>query len=300
MFLRKNWAELAAGERLRYLRERYEELYNRKTKNFNPSAPYVKLTQDYVSERVGMKRNTLSRIESGSQELRLEEIIKLADFYEVSCDTIIRGIEPEYAKINSVTGLSRESIQWFQTATREQKVMVDTIFKNKKIADDLIAVFDLYANLHIPATIRDEDGSNVFRMSFYLADEEKLLNAVLTEYIQTIMIQIRNSTPVEMTRRKQDDIAVQEALKKLKENNTSRKNSEQRRKNKELSENPLNEAREEMLELSQRIDKTKLQKIAAKLGVTEDSLLPGETLYDGMGKVLAEIQEELAPFKRDS
>lgn len=300
MFLRKNWAELAAGERLRYLRERYEELYNRKTKNFNPSAPYVKLTQDYVSERVGMKRNTLSRIESGSQELRLEEIIKLADFYEVSCDTIIRGIEPEYAKINSVTGLSRESIQWFQTATREQKVMVDTIFKNKKIADDLIAVFDLYANLHIPATIRDEDGSNVFRMSFYLADEEKLLNAVLTEYIQTIMIQIRNSTPVEMTRRKQDDIAVQEALKKLKENNTSRKNSEQRRKNKELSENPLNEAREEMLELSQRIDKTKLQKIAAKLGVTEDSLLPGETLYDGIGKVLAEIQEELAPFKRDS
>lgn len=300
MFLRKNWAELAAGERLRYLRERYEELYNRKTKNFNPSAPYVKLTQDYVSERVGMKRNTLSRIESGSQELRLEEIIKLADFYEVSCDTIIRGIEPEYAKINSVTGLSRESIQWFQTATREQKVMVDTIFKNKKIADDLIAVFDLYANLHIPATIRDEDGSNVFRMSFYLADEEKLLNAVLTEYIQTILIQIRDSTPVEMTRRKQDDIAVQEALKKLKENNTSRKNSEQRRKNKELSENPLNEAREEMLELSQRIDKTKLQKIAAKLGVTEDSLLPGETLYDCMGKVLAEIQEELAPFKRDS
>ena len=178
--------------------------------------------------------------------------------------------------------------------------MVDTIFKNKEIADDLITVFNLYANLHIPATIKDEDGANAFRVSYYLADEEKLLNAVLTEYVQTILIQIRNSTPVEMTRRKQDDTAVQEALKKLKENNTSRKNSEQRRKNKELSENPLNEAREEMLELSQRIDKTKLQKIAAKLGVTEDSLLPGESLYDGMGKVLAEIQEELAPFKRDS
>ena len=300
MFLRKNWAELAVGERLRSLRERYEELYNRKNKNNNPSAPYVKLTQDYVSENVGMKRNTLSRIESGSQELRLEEIIKLADFYEVSCDTIIRGVEPEYAKISSVTGLSSASIQWFQTATREQKVMVDTIFKNKEIADDLITVFNLYANLHIPATIKDEDGANAFRVSYYLADEEKLLNAVLTEYVQTILIQIRNSTPVEMTRRKQDDTAVQEALKKLKDNNTSRKNSEQRRKNKELSENPLNEAREEMLELSQRIDKTKLQKIAAKLGVTEDSLLPGESLYDGMGKVLAEIQEELAPFKRDS
>ena len=102
---------MTVGERLISYRKEYEKEYNQKLKQSDPSSPNVKISQDTVSESVGIDRSTLSRIESGKQEIRLEEILKLADYYGVSCDEMIRGSKPEYAKISATTGLSGKSIR---------------------------------------------------------------------------------------------------------------------------------------------------------------------------------------------
>ena len=215
MFLCDNWAEMTVGERLISYRKEYEKEYNQKLKQSDPSSPNVKISQDTVSESVGIDRSTLSRIESGKQEIRLEEILKLADYYGVSCDEMIRGSKPEYAKISATTGLSGKSIQWFRDATKEQKIMVDTIFRNREIANALVEIFNIYTNLHIPTVIKNEDGTITDRVSAFLASEEKLLNAALTEHIQKLLMNIRESKPISTVRLKNDEKAVQEALERI-------------------------------------------------------------------------------------
>ncbi|MFS9335227.1 helix-turn-helix domain-containing protein [Streptococcus peroris] len=45
-----------------------------------------KLTQKEIAEQIGIKRNTYSDWETGKNEPNFENLIKLADFFEVSLD----------------------------------------------------------------------------------------------------------------------------------------------------------------------------------------------------------------------
>ncbi len=63
-------------------------------------------------EKIGLKvrRETVTQWENGTRDLKTEYTIKLADFFGVTCDYILRGIESENVSISKVTGLTNESI----------------------------------------------------------------------------------------------------------------------------------------------------------------------------------------------
>ena len=63
-------------------------------------------------EKVGLKvrRETITQWEAGTRDLKTEYTVKLADFFGVTCDEILRGIKSENLSIAKETGLSDGAI----------------------------------------------------------------------------------------------------------------------------------------------------------------------------------------------
>lgn len=71
-------------------------------------------------EKIGLKvrRETVTQWENGSRDLKTEYTVKLADFFGVTCDFILRGIESENVQIAKETGLTNKSIENLKTLGR--------------------------------------------------------------------------------------------------------------------------------------------------------------------------------------
>ena len=63
-------------------------------------------------EKIGLKvrRETITQWENGTRDLKTEYTIKLADFFGVSCDEILRGIKAENLSATQITGLYSSTI----------------------------------------------------------------------------------------------------------------------------------------------------------------------------------------------
>ena len=73
------------------------------------------LSQKQLSEELGklglkVRRETVTQWENGTRDLKTEYTIKLADFFGVSCDYILRGVSSENLRISKETGLRNEAI----------------------------------------------------------------------------------------------------------------------------------------------------------------------------------------------
>ncbi|MDD5795846.1 MAG: helix-turn-helix transcriptional regulator [Oscillospiraceae bacterium] len=66
--------------------------------------------QDEIAKLLNVERATVANYETGKRAPNYETIIKLADYYGVSCDYILRGVKSEFAEFNSTTGLMQEAI----------------------------------------------------------------------------------------------------------------------------------------------------------------------------------------------
>ncbi|MDT2735554.1 helix-turn-helix transcriptional regulator [Enterococcus pseudoavium] len=51
----------------------------------------LKLTQDYVAEKLGITRQTISNWENGRSYPDIERIIRLSELYELSLDELLKG-----------------------------------------------------------------------------------------------------------------------------------------------------------------------------------------------------------------
>lgn len=51
-----------------------------------------KLSQADLAEKIGVSDNTISNMETGNNNVKLENIEKVADFFEVSLDYLIKGM----------------------------------------------------------------------------------------------------------------------------------------------------------------------------------------------------------------
>lgn len=73
------------------------------------------LSQKQLADELGkiglkVRRETVTQWENGSRDLKTEYTVKLADFFGVSCDEILRGIKAEHLSVAKTTGLSDETI----------------------------------------------------------------------------------------------------------------------------------------------------------------------------------------------
>ena len=68
------------------------------------------ITQDRLAKELAISRETVVKWENGERDLKTEYTIKLADYFGVTCDYILRGVKAENISINKLTGLSDEAI----------------------------------------------------------------------------------------------------------------------------------------------------------------------------------------------
>ena len=68
------------------------------------------LTQGELAKIMEVKRETVNQWESETRDLKTAYTIKLANYFKVTCDYILRGIEAENVDIYEKTGLSNDAI----------------------------------------------------------------------------------------------------------------------------------------------------------------------------------------------
>lgn len=73
------------------------------------------LSQKQLSDELhklglNVRRETVTQWENGTRDLKTDYTIKLAEFFDVSCDYILRGIEAENRSVAEETGLSNNAI----------------------------------------------------------------------------------------------------------------------------------------------------------------------------------------------
>ena len=85
------------GQRIRVLREK------------------GKLTQKELADFLQVKRETVNFWENGYRDLKTEYTVTLANFFDVTCDYILRGIDSKNVDICFRTGLSEEAVSALET-----------------------------------------------------------------------------------------------------------------------------------------------------------------------------------------
>lgn len=65
------------------------------------------LTQRELSERLFVKRETINQWESGTRQIKGDDIARLADTLETTCDYILRGVETEQLHLFKDLGTDR-------------------------------------------------------------------------------------------------------------------------------------------------------------------------------------------------
>lgn len=69
------------------------------------------ISQGDLAKAMYVKREVVTHWEVGDRDLKTEYTIKLADYFGVTCDYLLRGIPAEDIEIAKVTGLNSQSIQ---------------------------------------------------------------------------------------------------------------------------------------------------------------------------------------------
>ena len=75
------------------------------------------LTQQQLAKELHVKRETVNLWENGMRDLKTGYTIALADYFEVDCDYLLRGISAKRADIHEATGLDEiaiASIDWLK------------------------------------------------------------------------------------------------------------------------------------------------------------------------------------------
>ena len=69
------------------------------------------ISQGDLAKAMYVKREVVTHWEVGDRDLKTEYTIKLADYFGVTCDYLLRGIQSENVDVARVTGLNNKSIE---------------------------------------------------------------------------------------------------------------------------------------------------------------------------------------------
>ena len=121
---RKTNSQKTIGKRIKELREKKGE------------------TQADLAKELYVKRETVNQWENETRDLKTAYTIKLADYYNTTCDYILRGVQSENVDINRITGLSDEAIEFLNYLKENNKQNLDVI--NNLFRFRLIKGLDFY------------------------------------------------------------------------------------------------------------------------------------------------------------
>ena len=125
--------------------------------------------QEDIAELLNVKRATVANYETGNRAPDYESLIKLADYYGVSCDYIIRGVKSEFAEIHSTTGLSDETVEKLKKVYAQAKGE----HIGEKYAEEIDALTEEYRE-NINDKSQYEEKTNPFTGEKYFLTQEEI------------------------------------------------------------------------------------------------------------------------------
>ena len=88
------------------------------------------MTQDELSEKLGITKNAYQKIERGANGAKIDTLIELAEIFKVSLDYIVCGKQPQM--VESMISVLNESQQAFILATVSSMIKNFELMKDKE------------------------------------------------------------------------------------------------------------------------------------------------------------------------
>ena len=85
------------------------------------------LTQESLSEKMGISRSALNMKEHGDRVFSLDELILLSDLFGITIDELIRGVETANVDIHRETGLTNDAIVTLKEFSQESPRMMEAL-----------------------------------------------------------------------------------------------------------------------------------------------------------------------------
>ncbi len=96
------------------------------------------LTQRALSEKLYVKRETVNQWESGTRQIKGDDIARLADVLDTTCDYILRGVETEQLNFFKDLGLTGQAVKNLKQMSPD---VGGNDVLNKLISNDLFPIF---------------------------------------------------------------------------------------------------------------------------------------------------------------
>ena len=125
-------------------------------------------TQAEVANALNVKRQTVDQWESGARDLKTQYTISLADYFNVTSDYILRGIEAKNIDIYKKTSLNNEAInmlEWLSMdkpmpeGLQEIELKFDNLHRMKVLTEDLKIDLETLISMgfRFPENITDDE-----------------------------------------------------------------------------------------------------------------------------------------------
>lgn len=140
-----------------------------------PEHPTVKK----VSDAIGISYNTLSAYERDERSPDAKILVLLADYYNTTCDYIVRGLSPENVKIGKETGLSEEALSYLAHLHRTAQPLAE--FMSFILEGDCAGTINTYVDTAIKKM--DCEGPYSELSELYQIKAQRAFAQVLERYV---------------------------------------------------------------------------------------------------------------------
>jgi transcriptional regulator with XRE-family HTH domain len=126
------------------------------------------ITQAEFAKKINVKRETVNQWENGSRDLKTDYTVKVAEYFGVSCDFILRGIEYENVNICKKTGLVNEAIKilgWCHNSKEDYDVdILNTLIVSQRLPRLIEQISRQLKNLATYEKLKDEEKKNIVNL----------------------------------------------------------------------------------------------------------------------------------------
>lgn len=146
--------------------DKYNALFATTLRNFMMRNPKTgkPVTQKSLAEYLGVRPQTVSLYCTGESLPNCEQLLKIAEFFDVTADYMITGKMPENKPIREMLGLSENTVQ-------NMRLVKDGYFEDSPymlpLLDCLLSDKDFYTTLERAATLQQSSAENSEFKEFY-------------------------------------------------------------------------------------------------------------------------------------
>ena len=156
------------------------------------------LTQEGLAAKLHVSREVVAKWENGTRNMQIDQVISLSDYFNVSCDEILRGVKAEYINVHKVTGFPSSVIDVLQEMDESERILlrvliIDSrkpnpalILGNKpnvstEEIDEILSIHDKFTSGTLKALLNYLDDT---RSIIYLLNQKDLSTPIMKEALE--------------------------------------------------------------------------------------------------------------------